>query len=943
MHTQSSTLGKWGRVAVALGVSLFLLQGCGGGGGDTVATSPPVAAPPPVATPPAPTKGPGTISGTVTDANAKGLQGVKVSVEGSDISVTTDANGAFTLSGAKPGPAFIYAVAPSNAYLDTETKNAIFVKADGPVDGVSMILSARPSDNAQYLGAEVLCSYCHLDQRTDMHASAHNRSLTRIARTPVNTGPANSGAFSRMLNATLTTPRTVMIPLAGVISANSASNVITGASTQFQSGGGSNALQVGDVVGYTPAGLTWQKIGTIVAVTSDTSVTLAGNATFDPGVKSLTNVKYSVVRLSKTYTTMLPGDSGDIVAPSWPGVGATNPNYDVNDPCIYGNPASGTCAAGGTTKYADGQVKVYLCNLKGSTVQGITYVNDEYVQKFGGSPYTCVDGSFYDGTITPVVPLVHIDVIYGGQGDKDASGNLHPNMGVFKQRFQGRLSDVKSADAWNYTAGKILDSLTLPIQVLESGDRVNGGYKMNGYHPTEQKFPGESWTQRTRTFSHACAGCHNVGLKLEWDSVTVTIPFGRDGAPNNSPFTFAAVKSYKFIDENITCEQCHGPAATHAYSGGGKGNNIINPKYMTAEAQRQVCAKCHGYDDATNAKPAQDYGFEFAWNSDNAAKIGGGDFIAGVYEVSDFYDNWAERDKDDEAFWDPVATGGKLYGQAHRQQYTMLSQSKHVNNEYFKTTCSDCHNQHSLYLSSPTVASSTSDKYAFTNADFRNNVSCLTCHAAGGPQGNITDPGPFDSISKNDVANLHVGSGGAVTKNGVALASTEVEIAASKVLIANAVGNHMREKAGMVAPYQPLDATRPAGRCTSCHMAKVAKSGGYVTGVDANGNKAIIEGDQANHGFDVIWPWQATALSRGGPTFQSAYAGQFYGPSNTVKYDFFAYMPDSCGGKCHSQWIKPALVCPDTPTIWPSFYPFSEHRSDPFWTNSCYAGSTAAP
>jgi len=24
----------------------------------------------------------------------------------------------------------------------------------------------------------------------------------------------------------------------------------------------------------------------------------------------------------------------------------------------------------------------------------------------------------------------------------------------------------------------------------------------------------------------------------------------------------------------------------------------------------------------TNAKPAQDYGFEFAWNSDNASKLG---------------------------------------------------------------------------------------------------------------------------------------------------------------------------------------------------------------------------------------------------------------------------------------------------------------------------------
>jgi hypothetical protein len=938
MRTQSNTLGKWLRVATAITATFFLLHGCGGGGSDPGTTAPPAG------TPPAVTAGPGTISGTVTDSKGQPLQGAKVSAVGTKALATTDASGAFMLSGLQAGPVFLYAAAPSNAYLDTDTRAAIFVKADGPVAGVSMIMSTRPGDNEKYLGAGdgALCTYCHKTENTDLHASAHNRSLTRVARTPAITGPANAGAFARMLNATLTTPRTVMVPLAGTIAGSNTSNVVTGVSTQFQSGGASNALQVGDAIGYTPAGLVWQKIGTISAVTSDTSVTLDVNAAFDPGVKSVASVKYSVVRLSKSYTKMLPVDSGDIVAPSWPGVGATNPNYDVNDPCIYGAPASGTCAAGGTTKYSDGQVKVYLCNLKGSTAQGVTYVNDEYVQKLGGSPYTCSDGTFYDGKTTAAVPLVHIDVIYGGQGDKDASGNAHANVGVFKQRFQGRLSDVKGADSWKYTYGRELDSLTLPIQFLESGDKVNGGYKMNGYHPTEQKFPGESWTQRTRTFSHACAGCHNVGMKLEWDPVTVTIPFGRDGAPNNSPFTFAAVKGYSFIDENITCEQCHGPASTHALNGGGKANNIINPKYLTAEASRQLCAKCHGYDDATNAKPAQDYGFEFAWNSDYAAKIGGGDFVPGVYQVSDFYDNWSERDKDDEAFWDPVATGGKLYGQAHRQQYTMLSQSKHVNNEYYQTTCTDCHNQHSLYLSSPTVTSAASDKYAFANADYRNNVACLTCHAAGGPRGNITDAGPFDSISKNDVANLHVGSGGAVTRNGVALAPTAEEIATSSVLVANTVGKHMFDKASMVAPYQPLDDARPAGRCTSCHMAKVAKSGGYVTGVDAKGNKAIIQGDQSNHGFDVIWPWEATALSRGGPTFQSGWYGQFFGPSNAVKYDLFGFMPNSCS-QCHTQWVKAAVVCPDTSTVWPSFWPFSEHRTDPFWTGTCYAGSTAAP
>jgi hypothetical protein len=245
-------------------------------------------------------------------------------------------------------------------------------------------------------------------------------------------------------------------------------------------------------------------------------------------------------------------------------------------------------------------------------------------------------------------------------------------------------------------------------------------------------------------------------------------------------------------------------------------------------------------------------------------------------------------------------------------------------------------------LTTPTVASAANDTYNFTNADFRNNVSCLTCHAAGGPLGNITEAGPFDSISKDDVANLHAGSGGTVTKNGVALAPSAEEIGKSSVLIANAVGKHMMAKAGMIAPYQPLNDAVPAGRCTSCHMAKLAKSGGYVTGLDQYGNKTIIEGDQANHVFDIVWPWQANAQVRGGPTFQSSYAGQMFGPSNTVKYDWYGYMPDSCS-KCHTGMRKAAVVCPDSTAICPTYFPFSEHRTDPFWTSTCYAGSTLAP
>ena len=170
-----------------------------------------------------------------------------------------------------------------------------------------------------------------------------------------------------------------------------------------------------------------------------------------------------------------------------------------------------------------------------------------------------------------------------------------------------------------------------------------------------------------------------------------------------------------------------------------------------------------------------------------------------------------------------------------------------------------------------------------------------------------------------------------------------------ELAVGNAVGQHMFDKANMMAPYNPTNDAMPVGRCTSCHMPKVAKSGGYVMGVDANGAQTIVEGDQASHVFDIIWPWQANAISRGGPSYQSGYYGQFVSAGN-VKYDAFGYMPSSCS-KCHVGSRRASIVCPDaTPgapvagetdrAVWPLYWPLSEHRSDPFW-KSCYTTATA--
>src|SRR6266540_2181835 len=337
------------------------------------------------------TAAPGAVSGKVTDSQsaAKPLAGVVVRVQGtSNLKATTTADGSFTLEDVPPGPVFLTATAADATHLDTETREAIVIQAGSTATGIRLALSSRPSDTATYVGANAGCVTCHPIAAADHAGSAHFRSLTRIERD--GNGHASAGGFSRMLNPVLTTARVVMVPLAGTISATAGSTALAGSGTAFATDAGGRTLQAGDEIGYTPTGLVWTKIGIVASVDGDTQLTLTASPTFAPGVASIAGSTYGVRRLSRVFTHMLPEAADDVVAPAWPGVKATNPNYDANDPCIYGNAAANAvCAAGGTTKYADGQVNVYLCNLK----DGVTYLADEYVQKFGGSPYTCGDGA----------------------------------------------------------------------------------------------------------------------------------------------------------------------------------------------------------------------------------------------------------------------------------------------------------------------------------------------------------------------------------------------------------------------------------------------------------------------------------------------------------------------------------------------------------------------
>jgi len=462
------------------------------------------------------------------------------------------------------------------------------------------------------------------------------------------------------------------------------------------------------------------------------------------------------------------------------------------------------------------QVPFYLCQNTASA----------YAVKFGGT----ADCGIPDGTLVPVSGT------YGGEGDGGVDNTA--NVGKYKQRYFAKLADVPSASGWTYTAGKDKDYLILPLQITQSGD---GAPKFAGYH-------GNDWLVQGRTFSRACAGCHSTGMTVAWDTNTL-------------------VTSFNYIDLNISCERCHGPGSEHVAAGGGLGKSVINPRLLSPDKERQTCGQCHAADAGKSKDPVLAFGFGF--NAGNASKIGKGFYVPGVYDIADYIGN--------------LTTGGfdawpdGKHGKAHRQQYTELSHSIHANNPFERMTCADCHNVHSL-KQGPTLAVSkdlAGNSYGFSGTKFKNNTSCLRCHA---------EFGPFASLTKGDIAALNASYGGTTSLNSAPISYGDTAIAAAKAKVGETVVDHMNEAAsmGLFVVYN-VDTEPGVGRCMNCHMPQTGKSGGYTTGNDQFGGTALVEGDESSHAFDIIAPQVSKEMipSAGG--------------------DDTKVMPNSCG-KCHERY-----------------------------------------
>ena len=461
-----------------------------------------------------------------------------------------------------------------------------------------------------------------------------------------------------------------------------------------------------------------------------------------------------------------------------------------------------------------------------------------------------------------------------GEGYVDPNHELpdrHPNFGEGKQRYLARIQDVPYLVTWMEEHDVPVERAKqdyvpfMPVYTVQDGTPADSEVLSEtevGVPKFWQKSP-TSWAEPTNTLSRNCAGCHSTGAQIEYqDFVDGDVTFK------------SVVTAFDYQDLNMTCEACHGPGSDHVANP--DKTTIISPQYLTAKASNELCGQCHASHAGKSEAPMGI--FKYAFDERNKDGLGNGYFVPGVYDLATYYFNYNLATLDDSWKDGPFHSWpDQTHSRAHSQQLPELLRSAHLTNPYEKLTCYTCHDPHTL---DGGPASLVVDGYDFQKPAYSNNTLCLTCHAANGP---------FEEITKDDVAVLQIDAGGTVLKDGEALAFEAKDAFLARNRVASAVGKHIQVGAGMGgALYTPDNLEMPVGSCTSCHMAQIGKlqdvndDGQYHLAPDSNGLSAVAQGNLGSHVFDIVWPGQSSVLRNPDPA-----AGH--------DYDI---MPNSCSA-CH--------------------------------------------
>ncbi len=323
--------------------------------------------------------------------------------------------------------------------------------------------------------------------------------------------------------------------------------------------------------------------------------------------------------------------------------------------------------------------------------------------------------------------------------------------------------------------------------------------------------PVDSWERR-------CGACHSTGLKLSYDAGTGEYLTG-------------------YAQLNIGCEACHGPGQAHVASADPA--DILNPRDLidgTTEGLRLAdltCGQCHGRGTGGTV-PGSPKGTGYPWKDGGSIyKPGTADF-ASYYTTTGAGSFW--RYKDNAGFTpspEDITDDTWVSSKSHHQQWLDVSRGPHAPDDVSVGACFDCHDPHADKNREHMMTKKlTHGGHTFTDVENDSNKLCLSCHAGDGD---------FDEVTAADVD--------AITDS------------SAPTVVVDAVVEHMKDAAAMpveAADYDP--AGTGTGRCSKCHMPKMAKSAIYQT--DADGHPL---GDIHAHTFLPVWP-NITKLTGGAIT-----------------------------------------------------------------------------
>lgn len=177
----------------------------------------------------------------------------------------------------------------------------------------------------------------------------------------------------------------------------------------------------------------------------------------------------------------------------------------------------------------------------------------------------------------------------------------------------------------------------------------------------------------TRAEERNCAGCHQAGVKPEFDA-------GLNQFQHNA------------IEPNIACENCHGPGGKHIVSQDPA--DITNPEELADMfRQSETCGQCHSRGESVD----QINGLALEYPYADGRTFRPGDSLEEFYHFDLAANQW------------PDGTAKK-----HHQQFEDFMKSGH----FPMVRCWDCHDPHG------------SDNEHDLKTTARDNSLCLECHQA---------------------------------------------------------------------------------------------------------------------------------------------------------------------------------------------------------------------